>query len=136
MRTCALSLSLARSLSWLRKCGTINFGTNKGAWLAVCLPCCLPAFPHFGHIINSGGKTRNKREKVAKVHQLKMPGLFYALIGLCNSFDISGSHPYHCTRTPSPHGNLWRLWSMDANSALNQLRFEHHLVEQNYELSN
>ena len=65
------------SLSWLRKCGTINFGANKGAWLVGWLAGCLPAFPHFEHIINSGGKARNKREKVAKLHQLQMPILFY-----------------------------------------------------------
>ena len=62
------NFSLSLSLSWWwRKCGTINFGANKGAWLDGWLDGwladCLPAFPHFGHIINSGGKARNKREK-------------------------------------------------------------------------
>ena len=61
--------------------------------LAGWLAGCLPAFPHFGHIINSGGKARNKREcQKPKMHLLQIPARIRPLGESCYEF-VSLSHP-------------------------------------------
>ena len=81
------------SLSWLRKCGTINFGANKGAWLVGWL-AAFPLFPISSTSLIQVARREIKEKKLPNCTSCKCQyysmtaKVYFPMTPVC-------SHPHH-----------------------------------------